>query len=178
MMKSLCLCMGLCEMASDEISQNQRKHDHQLGPSYHALDFCADCSCPAGALSKIKALYSDSQLAGLQLPLGEEWNKLARVILCSLNGKLRFPSMTASTWDTKITFQCLIKLLHPYWEKMVVQKDWDLPTANKRVVRGYRPRILTPRAPQANSRQPQFVGRDTCSGLTFIQGFRPQPKER
>lgn len=25
--------------------------------------------------------------------------------------------MTESTWDTKITFQCLIKLPHPYWEK-------------------------------------------------------------
>lgn len=71
MMKSLCLCMGLHEMAADEISQNQRKHDHQLGPSYHPLDFYTDCSCPAGALSKIKALPSDSQLAGLQLPLVE-----------------------------------------------------------------------------------------------------------
>lgn len=72
MMKSLCLCMGLCEIVADEIAQNQRKHDHQLGPSYHPLDFRADGSCPAGALSKIKALHSDSQLVGLQLPLGEE----------------------------------------------------------------------------------------------------------
>jgi len=87
-------------MAAEEISQNQRKHDHQLGPSYQPLDFCAGCSCPAGALSKIKALRSDSQLVGLRLPLGEEWSKLARVILPSLNGKLCFSSMTASTWDT------------------------------------------------------------------------------